>query len=304
MEWLNYHHLLYFWTVAREGSISAASRKLRLAQPTVSGQIRALEDAMGEKLLERTGRKVELTEVGRVVYRYADEIFSLGRELMDTLKGRPTGRPQRLVVGISDGVPKLIAYRLLEPALRMPGPVRLVCQEDRPDRLLAELALHNFDLVLSDAPVGAGTNVRAFSHLLGETSVTLFAAPKLAARLRRKFPASLDGAPVLMPVEQSPLHRSLAQWFEANGVRPEVVAEIQDSALLKAFGQGGAGAFPGPTAIEREIEAQYGVEAVGRIEDVRERFYALSVERRIKHPAVLAISQAARLELFAPERSG
>lgn len=304
MEWLNYHHLLYFWTVAREGSISAASRKLRLAQPTVSGQIRALEDAMGEKLLERSGRKLELTEVGRVVYRYADEIFSLGRELMDTLKGRPTGRPQRLVVGISDGVPKLIAYRLLEPALRLPDPVRLVCTEDRPDRLLAELALHNFDLVLSDAPVGAGTNVRAFSHLLGETSVTLFAAPKLAARLRRKFPASLDGAPVLMPLDQSPLSRSLSQWFEASGVRPEVVAELEDSALIKAFGQAGAGAFPAPTAIAREIEAQYGVEAVGRVEGVRERFYAISVERKIKHPAVLAISQAARLDLFAAERSG
>lgn len=302
MEWLNYHHLLYFWTVAREGSISAASRKLRLAQPTVSGQIRALEEAIGEKLLERSGRKVALTEVGNVVYRYADEIFSLGRELMDTLKGRPTGRPHRLVVGISDGVPKLIAYRLIEPALRMPEPVRVVCQEDRPERLLAELALHNFDLVLSDAPVGAGTSVRAFSHLLGETSVTVFAAPRLAARLRRKFPASLDGSPMLMPGEGSPLRRSLSHWLDVNGIRPEVVGEFQDTALLKVFGQAGAGAFPGPSAIEREIEAQYQVEAVGRLDGVRERFYAISVERKMKHPAALAISQVARLELFAPER--
>lgn len=299
MEWLNYHHLLYFWMVAREGSISAASRKLRLAQPTVSGQIRALEEAIGEKLLERAGRKIALTEIGTVVFRYADEIFSLGREMMDTLKGRPTGRPRRLSVGISDGVHKLIAYRLLEPALRMPEPVQLVCHEDRPDRLLTGLEQHGFDLVLSDAPLGPDASVRAFSHLLGECGVSIYAVPKLAARLRRRFPASLHGAPFLLPTAPSPLRRSLLAFFDAQALKPAVLGEFQDSALLKAFGQGGVGAFPGPTAIEAEISAQYGVELVGRLEGLSERFYALTMERKIKHPAVLVISQTARHELFA-----
>ncbi len=298
MEWLNYHHLLYFWMVAREGSIAQASKQLLLAQPTITGQIRALENTLGEKLFARSGRNLVLTEVGRLAYRYANEIFSLGRELTDVLKGRPAGRPVRLVVGVSDGLPKLIAYRLLQPALTLPEPVQIICHEDRPERLLAELATFGLDLVLTDAPVGPLVRVRAFSHLLGSCGVSLFATSSVAAGYRKGFPASLDGAPFLLPVENTTLRRSLEQWFEAQRIRPRVVGEFQDSALLKTFGEAGAGIFAGPTVTEKEVRRQYGVSVLGRIESVTERFYAISVERKLKHPAVVAIAEAARDQLF------
>ena len=298
MEWLNYHHLLYFWTVARTGGVSAAGAELRLAQPTISGQLRALEDSLGEKLFHRVGRRLELTEMGRVVYRYADEIFSLGRELMDAVHGRPTGRPVRLAVGVADVLPKLITYRLIEPALKLPEPVRMIIREDKPERLLAELALHELDVVLSDAPMSPTVKVRAFSHLLGECGVTIFGTKELAAKYRRTFPRSLDGAPLLLPTENTSLRRGLDQWFEQHDLRPMVVSEIEDRALLKAFGERGVGLFPAPTVIENEVRRQYGVAVVGRIEAVKERFYAISVERRLKHPAVVAICEAARQQLF------
>ncbi len=298
VEWLNYHHLLYFWVVARKGGVSAASAELRLAQPTISGQIRALEDSLGEKLFRRVGRRLVLTEMGHTVFRYADEIFSLGRELLDAVKGRPTGRPIRLLVGVADAVPKLIAHRLLEPALRLPEAIRIVCREDKPERLFAALSVHALDLVLSDAPIGPGINVRAFNHLLGECGVTFFGSARLAAAHRRGFPRSLDGAPVLLPAENTTLRRSLDQWFDAQGVRPVVTSEFEDSALLKVFGQAGVGLFAAPSVIEAEVCRQYGVRVVGRVASVRERFYAISVERRLKHPAVVAISEAARGKLF------
>lgn len=298
MEWLNYHHLLYFWAVAREGSVTRASEQLHLAQPTVSGQLKALEEALGEKLFERSGRRLVLTDVGRVVFRYADEIFSLGRELQDTLKGRPTGRPIRFTVGVADAVPKLIAYRLLLPALSLPEPVHVVCRDGKPERLLAELSVHALDLVLSDAPVGAEVKVKAYSHLLGETPVAFFGTEALAAAHHRGFPRSLDGAPVLLPTEGSSLRRSLDQWFDTEGLRPRVAGEIEDRALLKVFGQAGVGLFPAPVAIEAEVRAQFGVKLVGRVDAVKERFYALSAERKLKHPAVVAISRAARRKLF------
>ncbi|MBX3028182.1 transcriptional activator NhaR [bacterium] len=298
MEWLNYHHLLYFWTVARTGGVSAASAELRLAQPTISGQLRMLEDHFGEKLFHRVGRRLELTEVGRLVYRYADEIFTLGRELTDAVRGRPTGRPLRIAVGVDDQVPKLIAYRLMEPALKMSDPVRLVCHEDKTERLLADLAVHALDLVLTDAPLSPSVKVRAFSHLLGECGTTVFAAKSLVNRYRRNFPRSLDGAPFLMPSDNTVLRRSLDQWFAQHDVRPAVLGEFDDSALLSAFGERGVGVFAAPAAIESEIRRQYDVRAIGRIDQVRQRFYAISVERRLKHPAVVAISEAAKEKLF------
>ncbi len=298
MEWLNYHHLLYFWMAAREGSIAQASRQLLLAQPTITGQIRALENALGEKLFTRFGRNLVLTEVGRLVYRYANEIFSLGRELTDVLKGRPAGRPIRLVVGVSDVLPKLVAHRLLEPALTLPEPVQIVCYEDRPERLLAELSTFGLDLVLTDAPVGPSVRVRAFSHLLGACGVSFFGTSSLAAKYRRNFPASLDGAPFLLPLENATLRRSLEQWFEAQRIRPLVAGEFQDSALLKAFAQAGAGLFAAPTVVERAIRLQYGVVVLGRTDSITERFYAITVERKLKNPAVVAISDAARNRLF------
>jgi LysR family transcriptional activator of nhaA len=294
MEWLNYHHLLYFWLAAREGGITRAAATLRLAHPTVSGQIHALEDALGEKLFAREGRKLVLTEMGRVVYGYADEIFRVGRELLDTVKGRPTGRPLRLVVGIAEVVPKLVAKRLLDPARSLSEPVRLVCREDRTDRLVAELAAGGLDVVLTDVPLGHGARVRAFNHLLGESPVTLFAAASLAAQHRRGFPASLEGAPMLLPGPGTALRGALDAWLESRRIRPSVEAEFDDPALLKAFGQDGVGIFPAPTAIEAEVRRQYRVEVVGRIPEVRESFYAISPERRLRHPAVVAISTVAR----------
>lgn len=299
MEWLNFHHLRYFWAVAREGGVGRASRRLRISQPTVSAQVRELEHALGEKLFRRQGRQLVLTEVGRIAFRYADEIFSLGSELLDTLHDRPTGRPARLAVGIANVVPKLVAYRLLAPALHLPAPQQIECVEDKPERLLADLAVYGLDLVLADAPVGPGVKVKAYNHLLGECGVSMFATGTLHAAHRRRFPRSLDGAPMLLPTANAALRRELEQWFEREGIRPRVVGEFEDSALMKAFGEAGSGIFPAPTAIEREVKAQHGVKLLGRVPSVRERFYAITVERRLRHPGVVAISEAARKGLFA-----
>ena len=302
MEWLNYHHLLYFWTVAREGTIARASQELRLAQPTISGQIRALEDQLGEKLFQRSGRNLVLTGIGRLVFDYADDIFKTGRELMDTLKDRPTGRPVRLQVGVADEVTKIIAYRLLEPALRLPTPVHIVCRDGPPERLLTELATHALDLVIADTPISPAIKVKAFSHPLGETPVTVFGTARLAAPRRRNFPRSLDGAPFLLPTIGKTLRRTLDHYFDQANIRPRVVAELDDSALLTTFGQGGAGLFVAPTVLEKEVMRQYGVGVVGRLDDVRERYFAISIERRLKHPAVIAISEAAN-EMLLPKKS-
>lgn len=299
METLNYHHLLYFWVVAREGGLVAAGKVLRLSHPTISVQIHALEDRLGEKLLEKTGRRLTLTEMGKVVYRYAEEIFALGREMTEVVRGRTAGRPLRLDVGVADAVPKLVVRRLLQPALAMSEPVRLVCHEDSHEKLLARLALHELDIVISDAPIPPGSGVRVFDHLLGETSVTFFGTRALARVYRRGFPKSLDGAPVLLPLDNLTLRRSLDKWFDRNGVRPRVVAEFEDSALLKVFGADGVGLIAAPTVVAEEVAAQYGVERLGEAEEVRERFYAISAERRLKNPAAVAISSSARRDLFA-----
>lgn len=301
MQWLNYHHLLYFWTVAREGGIVPASRVLRLAHPTISGQLRQLEDALGEKLFERKGRRLELTEVGQVVYRYADEIFSLGNEMLDVLGERTTGRAVQLRVGVTDVVPKLVVRRLLEPALRLPEPVHLTVEEGTHDRLLASLATHGLDVMLADAPVPPGSSVRAFNHLLGDCDVTVFGQAKLARALRQGFPMSLDGAPMLMPTQGTALRRSLDAWLTGLGIRPKIVAEIEDSALIKVFGADGLGVFLAPTVIRASVERHWEVKAIGLVPEIRDRFYAISVERRLKNPAVVAISNAARQELFAPD---
>ena len=297
MEWLNYHHLLYFWQVVRQGGVARAAAEMRRSQPTVSAQVHELEEALGEPLFDRRGRSRVLTDTGQQVYRYADEIFSLGRELVDAVKGRPTGRPLRLVVGIADVVPKLVARRLLDPAVRGGGTLRLVCREDKPDRLLAALALNELDLVLSDAPAGPSDGVRAFNHLLGECGITFFGTGR-HRRLRRDFPKSLEGVDLLVPTANTNLRRSLEQWFDRCGVRPNVVGEFEDSALLYVFGQSGRGVFAAHSVIEGEVRRQFGVSVIGRTDRVRERFYAISVERRLKHPAVVAITESARREIF------
>ena len=299
MEWINYHHLLYFWTVAREGGLVQAGKVLRLSHPTLSAQIHALEEQLGEQLFVKVGRKLELTEQGRVAFRYADEIFTLGREMVDTVKGRSAGQSLRLDVGVVDVVPKFVVQSLLEPAFTLAEPVRLICREKSYEELLTELALHTLDIVISDAPVPTGSSVRAFNHLLGETGVSIFGTKALLAKYKRNFPRSLDGAPFLLPLETLHLRRSLNLWFDRHGIKPQIVAEFEDSTLLETFGASGIGLFSAPSVVEKQIITQYGVQLLGRAEEVKERFYAISVERRLKHPAVVAISNAARHELFA-----
>jgi LysR family transcriptional activator of nhaA len=299
MEWLNYHHLLYFYVVAREGTIAKACEVLRLTQPTISAQLKSLEDALGEKLFERSGRTLALTETGQVVFAYAQEIFGLGRELQDTLKGRPTGKPLKLRVGIADVVPKLIAYRLLEPALRVTGNVQLVCSEDHAERLVEQLAGHELDLVLTDSPVVVkGRSSKVFHHFLGTSSVSFFASKLVAGRLRGEFPRCLHGQPMLVPGENGVLRRQLDRWMDTHAITPRIVGEFADSALMKVFGERGEGVFPGPSLIEKEIRDHYDVVVLGRVDELRERYYALSAERRIKHPAVQAISEAAKATVF------
>jgi LysR family transcriptional regulator, transcriptional activator of nhaA len=302
MQWLNYHHLLYFWAVAREGSIAAACRRLHLTQPTISSQIKQLERSLKAQLLERRGRSIGLTETGRVVYRYADEIFSLGRELEDAVAGRASGGGLRFVVGVADTLPKLIVHRLLAPALDLPREdVRVTCVDGDPDQLLAQLALHELDLLISDYPANPRLGMRAFNHPLGDCGVSFLATPDLARRYSKEFPRSLDGAPMLLPAGNAALRAGLEQWFDDVGVRPKVRGEFSDSALLKAFGGKGEGVFLAPTVVEEEVIRMYGVAVVGRDKRLRERFYAISVEKRIAHPAVLAITRAARASFAEAE---
>src|SRR5437667_144373 len=303
MEWLNYHHLLYFWTVARTGSIANASKELLLASPTISAQVSRLEAALGEKLFTRSGRMLVLTEAGRVVFRYAEDIFGLGRELMDTLKDRPTGRSLRVQIGVADVLPKLVAYRLIAPAFRVARQVRVVCREDRPDKLLAELAVNELDVVLADAPMGSAVKVRAFNHLLGECSIGFYGKRKLAVSRRRGFPRSLDRAPFLLPGDYTAVRPKLDQWFEAQHIRPAVVGEFDDFSLLRTFAEAGLGIFAAPTVLDGVMRRRYGFEGVGRANDVRAHFYAISVERKIKNPAVVAICATARQQVFGQGRA-
>lgn len=293
MEWLNYHHLHYFWVVAHEGSIAGATRKLNLTQPTISAQLRQLEESLGEKLLEKSGRGLVLTEAGRTALRYADEIFALGRELRDTLRDRPTGKPVRVTIGVADVVPKLIAYRVLRAAFATGTEIEMVCREAPSQELLRLLAQHDVDLVLTDAPA-ASVPLRAYNHLLGESGTTFFAAPSLATAARRHFPRSLDGAPMLLPGDATQLRRAIELWLDATGINPKRVGAFDDLALMTDFGRAGVGIFPAPSVIEKEIETQYNVRIVGRLPDVKERFYAVVAERKIKNPIVSAITGAAR----------
>ena len=292
MEWLNYNHLFYFWVVAREGSIAAATRKLNLTQPTISAQLRLLEDSLGEKLFAKSGRGLQLTEAGKIALKYADEIFALGRELRDTLRDRPTGKPVRVTVGIADVMPKLVAYRVLRRAFDAGQDVELVCRESSSEALLGLLAQHEVDLVLTDAPA-AGTPLRAFNHFLGESGTTFFAAAALANQVKDDFPRSLHGAPLLLPSANTQLRRTLELWFDANAINPRRVGEFDDLALMMTFARGGTGIFPAPALIEDDVESQYGVRIIGRLAEVKERFYAVSAERKVKNPLVGAITSAA-----------
>ena len=300
MEWLNYHHLYYFWTVVREGGIAAASRALAVGRPSISMQLKSLEGFIGGKLFVRRGRYLDLTETGRMVFDYAEDIFALGRELVDASRNRATGRPRKLRVGVADVMAKIVAFKLLLPALESDEGVAIECREDDPEALFAQLAVQKLDLVLSDIPLAPRLGVRAFNHVLGESTMTLFGTTDLVGPRRGDFPASLNGAPFLMPSECSAIRRSLEHWFSTAGVRPVVVGEFEDSALMKVFGQAGRGIFPAPTVIAADVKRKYKVQALAEVGEVRERFYAITGERRVAHPAVLAITAAARRDLFGP----
>lgn len=298
MEWINYNHLQYFWVVAREGSIVRASEELGVSQPTISLQIKELEQAFRRKLFDRTGRRLVLTEAGRVVFNYANEIFSLGRQLTDAMRDRPAGGTLRLAIGVADSIPKTVARLLIEPATRIAQPVRLVCREEKVDRLLVDLAAFRTDVVLSDAPIGAGVHPQGFNHLLGECGVAFFASRALAARLKGRFPKCLDNFPVLLPTDNTAARRALDLWFDAAKVHPRVVGEFEDAALLNSFGQAGAGAFPAPDVVADEVRRMYRVRQIGRAEGVRERYYAITTAPKLEHAGVVAICEAARNELF------
>lgn len=298
MSRLNYKHLHYFWSVAKDGSIKRASERLQLTPQTLSGQIAVLEETMGVALFRRVGRRLELTEMGRIALSYADEIFHAGGELEDVLRGQPTGRLLPFRVGVADVVPKSLAYRLLAPAMALPDPVRIVCREDKLERLLAQLAIHRLDLVLTDRPMPSETNVKAYSHKLGECGITFFATAELAALHTGRFPDLLDGAPLLIPTEDSAVRARLTRWLSARHIQPRIVGEFDDSALMKAFGYGGIGIFIAPTAVAAEVQQHGGVVRLGQTDEVVERFFAISIQRRLTHAAVAAISDAARQHLF------
>ena len=293
---LNYQHLLYFWSVARTGSLTRACEELALSPPTVSAQLRTLEERLGEKLLVKSGRTLVPTEAGRVVYTYANEIFGLGRGLIEALEHRPTGRPLRMVVGIDDVVPKEIAYRLLEPSLGLKRPVRVTCHEGTLERLMADLVARESDVVLSDAPITPSLNVRGYSHPLGGCEELWMAMPGLSSSLRRGFPNSLDGAPVLLPTDDTAIRRALDQWLDKQGVRPIMIGEFEDYAMLIEFARAGHGFAPVPAVLEQPFRKLYGFSRVGVAHGVRAEFFAITVERKIRNPAVAAITaNAAKL---------
>lgn len=297
---LNYKHLRYFWMVARCGAIARAGEQLNLTPQAISGQLREFEESLGVELLRRAGRGLELTEVGRRILSYAEEIFALGDELLEVARDQTARKSLRFTVGVADSVAKSVAHRLVEPALRLPEALRLVCREGRLTALLADLAVHRLDLVIADRPMPANLNVRGYSHLLGESDLTVFGAPTLVATLPGTFPDLLNGAPFLMPGDDVAIRPRLEQWLDARHLYPRVVGEFDDSALLKAFGQEGAGLFVAPTAIAAYVAAQYRVSPVGRIDSISEQLFAITTERRLSHPAIVAISEAARDHVFAP----
>jgi LysR family transcriptional regulator, transcriptional activator of nhaA len=298
---INYKHLHYFWAVAREGGVARASERLHLTPQTISGQLSLLEEYLGVNLFSRVGRNLELTEAGRLMLSYADEIFSLGGELEEAMRQLPDDRPQMLRVGVVDVVPKSIAHRILAPALQMPASVRMVCREASLDTLLAELAVHRLDLVLADRPIPPTVSTRGFSHKLGECAISFFATEKVKKKLKGDFPRCLDGAPILLPSIGTQLRAGIDQWLDKYRIHPHMIAEFDDSALMKVFGQEGAGIFIAPAVIEAEVESQFQVAAIGRVDEVKEIYYAISVERKVTHPVVFTVVEAARELLFADQ---
>jgi LysR family transcriptional regulator, transcriptional activator of nhaA len=299
MEFLNYHHLRYFWMVAKEGGLTKATAKLHVSQPTISAQIQALEGVLGEKLFRREGRHLALTDAGQHVLSYAEEIFSIGQDLLNSVKQRPTSRPLRVHLGVADALPKLVTYRIIEPIFRLPQPVQVSCWETKVSDMLVELAAYRLDLVLADEPASSGVTSKVFNHFLGECGVTFCAAPPLAAKLRQGFPKSLNGAPALLPMSNSGLRRSLEKWFHAMGVRPRLVGEIEDPALVNILADQGLGFIAVPTLVAKETVTRWDLRRIGRTDECQQQYYAITPERKLTHPAVAAITADARTRMFA-----
>lgn len=298
MRHLNYSHLQYFWVVAREGSIVKAAEVLHLTPQTISGQLKLLDEAVGHRLFERAGRGLALSEMGHVVYDYAEDIFSLGAELTSIVRNRHANGSDLLSVGVVSSMPKLIVERIVAPAMLDDDPLRVRCSEASLEQLLSDLAVHRLDLVLSDQPMPSGLSLRAYNHFLGESGLSFFSRKPLSRRLRNNFPDSLHDAAILLPARTSALRRQLDEWFERTDIAPNIVGEFDDSALLKAFGEAGAGVFAAPTVIAEEVCRMYRVTVIGSTNDVSERYYAISPERKLKHPAVRAVTESARDGLF------
>ncbi|MCU0784423.1 MAG: transcriptional activator NhaR [Verrucomicrobia bacterium] len=295
MEWLNYHHLRYFWTVAKEGSLARAAEKLHVSQPSISEQIRELESAFGEKLFQREGRNNKLTDAGQVVFGYAEEIFALGREMLNAVKQRPGAKELRLYVGVADSFPKLVTNEILKPVFAMPQTAHIICREGKMEDLLAQLAAHRLDIVLADEPASSSTNFKTYNHSLGESGTTFCAEKKLAAKLKRNFPRSLHDAPALLPTENTSLRRALDTWFREQHLQPRIVAEFEDLALMKVMAAEGRGFIALPSVAVKDAVGHYGFQAIGRTEKCRVQFHAITAERRIAHPAVALITSQARV---------
>ena len=304
MATINFKHLRYFWAVARSGSIARASSQLHVTPQSISSQLAELEDALGTELFRRVGRGLEMTDIGRRIVSYAEEIFGLEDELLAVVRDQGPRAALPFRIGIADSVPKSLAYRVVEPALRMAESVRLFCKEGRLVTLLADLSVHRLDMVIADRAMPTDLKVRAYNHMLGSSDVAVFGAESLLRALKGTFPALMDNAPFLLPGAEVAIRPALERWFDAQHVRPRIVGEFDDSALLKAFGQGGAGLFVAPTAIADYVCRQYGVRIVGRIESVIEHLYAITTERRMQHPAAVAVSQAASSEVFGTADAG
>lgn len=298
MEWLNYHHLLYFWNVAREGSILKASEKLHVSQPSICAQMKSLEEALGEKLFRRSGRNLVMTETGQLVFGYAEEIFSLGSELLSAVKQGPTTRALKLNVGVAESVPKLVAGAILEPVFNLPSPVHVVCREGKVEDLLSQLAAVRLDIVLADEPASTGLPFKTFNHLLGSCGVTFCAIPELAKRLQKGFPKSLNGAPALLPTQNTSLRRSLEKWFLSLGIRPRIVAEFEDGSLMKSVATGGVGFIPVASVVADDAVERYQFRVIGTTEKCTDQFYAITAERRLTHPAVVLMTEQAQKSLF------
>jgi LysR family transcriptional regulator, transcriptional activator of nhaA len=298
MEWLNYHHLRYFWTVAKEGGLRPAAEKLKVSQPSISAQIRELEEALGEKLFRRQGRANVLTDAGQIALRYADEIFNLGREMGTAIRQTPSAKALRLHVGVADAVPKLVTNEILRPVFELAAPVQVICREGKAEDLISHLAAHRLDIVLADEPASSAHQGRVFNHHLGESTATFCAERRLALKLRRGFPKSLHLAPALLPAETTAFRRSLEKWFQTTGIRPRVVADFEDAALMKVVAADGKGFVALPTVVAGEATARYDLQVIGTTDRCRDNFYAITAERRITHPAVTLITESARV-LFA-----